>query len=103
VAANTLVITASITEAQALRFTPAGVPALNLVLDHRSEAEEAGVKRQVATSLKAMAFGAVAERLARQAIGSHWQFEGFLANATRSKSVVLHIQNFSQVFLPDLI
>ena len=102
-AANTLVITASITEAQALRFTPAGVPALNLVLDHRSEAEEAGVKRQVTTSLKAMAFGAVAERLARQAIGSHWQFEGFLANAARSKSVVLHIQNFSQDFLPDLI
>jgi len=97
VAVNSLVITASITEAQALRFTPAGVPALNLVLDHASEAEEAGGKRQVATSLKAMAFGSVAERLARQAIGSHWRFEGFLANASRSKSLVLHVQDF----LPD--
>ena len=102
-AANSLVITASITEAQALRFTPAGVPALNLILDHASEAEEAGIKRHVTTSLKAMAFGSVAERLAIQSIGSRWQFEGFLANATRSKSVVLHIQNFSQDFLPDLI
>jgi len=97
VAVNSVVITASITEAQALRFTPAGVPALNLVLDHASEAVEAGGKRQIATSLKAMAFGSVAERLARQAIGSHWRFEGFLANASRSKSLVLHIQDF----LPD--
>jgi primosomal replication protein N len=70
---------------------------LNLILDHASEAEEAGGKRQVTTSLKAMAFGSVAERLARQAIGSHWKFEGFLANASRSKSLVLHVQDF----LPD--
>ena len=96
-AVNSLAITATIEEVQALRFTPAGVPALNLVLDHVSETVEAGVKRQVATSLKAMAFGSVAERLARQAIGSHWRFEGFLANASRSKSVVLHVQDF----LPD--
>jgi len=97
VAVNSLAITATIEEVQALRFTPAGVPALNLVLDHVSETVEAGVKRQVAASLKAMAFGSVAERLARQAIGSHWRFEGFLANASRSKSVVLHVQDF----LPD--
>ena len=96
-AVNSLAITATIEEVQALRFTPAGVPALNLVLDHVSETVEAGVKRQVAASLKAMAFGSVAERLARQAIGSHWRFEGFLANASRSKSVVLHVQDF----LPD--
>ena len=70
---------------------------MNLVLDHASEAVEAGGNRQVATSLKAMAFGSVAERLARQAIGSHWRFEGFLANASRSKSLVLHVQDF----LPD--
>ena len=76
---------------------------MNLILDHTSETEEAGINRQVTTSLKAMAFGSVAERLAKQAVGSHWKFEGFLANATRSKSVVLHIQNFSQDFLPDLI
>jgi primosomal replication protein N len=94
VAVNSLVITALITEAQALRFTPAGVPALNLVLDHSSEAEQAGGRRQVVTSLKAMAFGSVAERLARQSIGSHWRFEGFLANASRSKSLVLHVQDF---------
>jgi primosomal replication protein N len=64
-------------------------------LDHSSETTEAGNKRQVSASLKAMAFGSVAERLARQPIGSNWKFEGFLANAVRSKSVVLHIQDFS--------
>jgi primosomal replication protein N len=47
--------------------------------------------------LKAMAFGALAERLVKQSIGSRWEFKGFLANARHGKSVVLHIQEFSQI------
>jgi primosomal replication protein N len=47
--------------------------------------------------LKAMAFGALAERLVKQSIGSRWKFQGFLANARQGKSVVLHIQEFSQI------
>jgi primosomal replication protein N len=95
--ANLLVLSAMIAEAQALRYTPAGIPALNLVLEHESEVLETGAKRQVKAVLKAMAFGALAERLVKQSIGSRWKFQGFLANARHGKSVVLHIQEFSQI------
>jgi primosomal replication protein N len=94
--ANQLVLTACIAEAEALRYTPAGLPAVNLKLEHESEVSEAGQARQVKAALKAVAFGALAERLVTQAIGSAWRFSGFLATPRNSKNVVFHIQEFSQ-------
>jgi primosomal replication protein N len=93
---NKLVITACIAEIDALRYTPAGLPALNMKLDHESEIQEAGQARQVKTSMKAVAFGALAERLVRQAIGSAWKFTGFLATPRNGKNVVFHVQEFQQ-------
>ncbi len=80
-----------------MRYTPAGIPALNLRLEHESQVSEAGSQRTVKVVVKAVAFGTLAERLARQAIGSVWRFSGFLANARQGKSLVFHIQEF----LPD--
>jgi primosomal replication protein N len=96
VARNQLDLTACIAEAQALRYTPGGLPALNVVLEHESEALEAGQSRQVKAAVKAVAFGAVAERLAKQAIGSNWRFSGFVATPKTGKHLVFHIQDFSQ-------
>ena len=79
-----------------MRYTPAGLPALNLRLEHESQQTEAGGTRTVKVALKAVAFGALAERLSRQAIGSVWKFQGFMANALKGKSVVFHIQEFLQ-------
>jgi len=79
-----------------MRYTPAGLPALNLRLEHESEVIEAGGQRTVKVAMKAVAFGTLAERLAKQAIGSVWSFSGFLANARQGKSVVFHIQDFLQ-------
>lgn len=93
---NQTVLTASIVELGSLRHTPAGLPALDLRLEHQSRCEEAGQPRQVALNLKALALGAVAERLGRQAPGSQWRFQGFLASTRNGKSVVLHIQDFQQ-------
>lgn len=94
--ANTLVLSACIAEAEALRYTPAGLPALNLRLEHESEVLEAGQSRQVKAAVKAVAFGTLAERLVQQAIGSVWRFSGFLATPRNGKYVVFHIQEFSQ-------
>ena len=93
---NKLVITACIAEIDALRYTPAGLPALNMKLDHESEIQEAGQARQVKASMKAVAFGALAERLVKQAIGSAWRFTGFLATPRNGKNVVFHVQEFQQ-------
>ena len=96
VAANQLVLTACVAELGALRFTPAGLPAVDVRLEHESTIVEAGQSRQVKAAIKAVAFGAVAERLARQALGSLWRFQGFLATPGNGKHPVLHIQDFQQ-------
>ena len=96
VAVNQLVLTACVAEIGALRFTPAGLPAIDLRLEHESTVTEAAQPRQVKAALKAVAFGAVAERLARQAMGSLWLFRGFLATPRNGKHPVLHIQDFQQ-------
>ena len=90
---NRVALTACIAEAQALRFTPAGLPAIELRLEHRSEQLVAGHNREVKAAMKAVAFGAMAERLARQPIGSLWCFSGFLATPRNGKHAVLHVQD----------
>ncbi|QKO22038.1 primosomal replication protein N [Rhodoferax sp. BAB1] len=94
--ANQLVLTASIAELSALRYTPAGLPALDLRLEHESLLQEAGQDRRVLASAKAVAFGALAERLVKQAVGSNWRFQGFVATPRNGKNLVFHIQDFSQ-------
>jgi primosomal replication protein N len=95
-AVNQLALTACVAELGALRFTPSGLPAIDLKLEHESMISDAGQPRQVKAALKAVAFGSVAERLARQALGSLWRFQGFLATPGNGKHPVLHIQDFQQ-------
>jgi len=93
---NHWTLTACIAEAQPLRYTPAGLPALDLRLEHESQQSEAGAGRQVKASVKSIAFGTLAERLARQALGSAWIFQGFLATGRGGKGLVFHIQDIRQ-------
>ena len=95
-AANCCTLTACIAELEALRYTPAGIPALNLRLEHASSVTEAGQARQIKAVVKAVALGAMAERLAKQATGSVWRFSGFLATPRNGKQLVFHIQEFLQ-------
>ncbi|WP_299512542.1 primosomal replication protein N [uncultured Limnohabitans sp.] len=93
---NRTELTACIAEQAALRYTPAGLPALDLILEHASEVQEAGQMRKVQLKLRALAIGSLAERLVKQAVGSVWTFQGFLATPRQGKSVVLHVQEFQQ-------
>lgn len=92
---NIVKLSARIAEASPLRYTPAGIPALNLVLEHESEVDEAGVKRQVKLTVRAVAFGALAETLAKAELGKRQLFTGFLINAATRKSIVFHIQDIT--------
>lgn len=89
-------MTACIAGAEALRYTPAGLPAITLQLEHESQQQEAGQPRTVKAAMKAMAFGAMAERLGRQPLGSLWTFSGFLATPRNGRHAVLHIQDIQQ-------
>ena len=93
---NRTELTACIAEQAALRYTPAGLPALDVILEHASEVQEAGQNRKVQLKIRALAIGSLAERLVKQAVGSVWTFKGFLATPRQGKSVVLHIQEFQQ-------
>ena len=93
---NRTELTACIAEQAALRYTPAGLPALDLILEHASDVQEAGQMRKVQLKLRALAIGSLAERLVKQAVGSVWTFQGFLATPRQGKSVVLHVQEFQQ-------
>lgn len=93
---NQLHLSACIAEAAPLRYTPAGLPALDLVLEHESTVQASEGARQVRVSLRAQALAGMAERLATQAIGSQWRFSGFLSTPRRGRSVVLNIQDFQQ-------
>ena len=93
---NQVILTACIAELSALRYTPAGLPALDFRLDHESEVSEAGQQRQVKAAVKARAFGSVAESIGKQPVGSRWRFTGFLATPRNGKHPVLHVQQFQQ-------
>ena len=92
---NAVRLTARIAEASPLRYTPAGIPAINLVLEHESEVVEAGVTRQVKLIVRAVAFGTLAETSAKTELGKLQMFTGFLINARTSKSIVFHIQDIT--------
>ncbi|HEX5738671.1 MAG TPA: primosomal replication protein N [Hydrogenophaga sp.] len=93
---NQLQLSALVVQVQSMRYTPAGIPAVNLVLEHESQIVEMDTPRQVKLQLKAIAFGAQAEVLSRQGLDAVCEFHGFMASARNGKGVVFHIQDFSK-------
>jgi primosomal replication protein N len=94
---NQLVLSACIVEASAMRYTPAGLPAIDMRLEHGSDVQEAGQARQVKSNLKAVAIGSVAERLVQQPLGLEFKFTGFISSPRNSKQIVFHIQDFQNI------
>jgi primosomal replication protein N len=54
---NRLVLSAQLVERGALRYTPAGLPALDLSLKHESEVTQDGQPRKISMEIKARAIG----------------------------------------------
>ena len=78
-----------------LRFTPAGIPALDFELAHESMQVEAGAVRRVACELAAVAIGPVAKKLAAVAPGATIRCTGFLARRYRTGvTLALHVNEF---------
>lgn len=90
-------LTASIVEKKALRYTPAGLPALDLGLHHESDVVEAQQPRKVVCDVRAVAIGPVAQQLDRALIGAPLQVTGFLGMARTGRGIVLHITQFDSL------
>jgi primosomal replication protein N len=88
---NRLVLTAQLAERGAVRFTPAGLPALDLSLKHESEVTQDGQPRKVSVEIKARAIGEITQRLAGLDIGSIHGFAGFLGSQRNGRGVVFHV------------
>ena len=78
----------------ALRYTPAGIPAVEFRLRHESQQPEAGSSRRIEAEIGAIAFEAQARLLTGKPLGCSAKFQGFLsAKSKRSKKLVLHVTN----------
>jgi len=88
---NRVVLSAQLVERGVLRYTPAGIPALDLSLKHESEVSEDGQPRKISLEMKAQAIGAMTQPLAALALGSIGTFAGFLAAARNGRGLRLHI------------
>jgi len=92
---NAMTVDARLAARADLRFTPAGIPALEFQLAHESMQIEAGGERRVACDLAAVALGPVARDLASVAVGANLRCRGFLARRYRTgMSVALHVNEF---------
>jgi primosomal replication protein N len=81
-----------------LRYTPGGVAVLQAGLAYDGAVAEAGIERQLAFELEAVAVGDAAQRLQRLALGTGVDIDGFLApRSQRSRSLRLHITEFKAI------
>ena len=91
---NRVVLQAQVVQRGAMRYTPAGLPALDLSLRHESQVTEAGHPRKVSLEIRAVGIGTVAEGIGRLAVGDTAGFAGFLGPTRNGKGVLLHITEF---------
>ena len=88
---NRLVLTTQLAERGALRYTPAGLPALDLSLKHESEVTQDGKPRTVWFEIRARAIGEITARVERLELGSSHGFAGFLGSQRNGRGVVFHV------------
>lgn len=81
-----------------MRYTPAGVPVVEMQLEHSSEVIEAGRPRRIEMVLPALALGDLARMLAQTPLGTVLQLQGFLAPTRKGSSRLrLHLQQAKTV------
>ncbi|MDZ5459219.1 primosomal replication protein N [Azohydromonas lata] len=88
---NRLVLSAQLVERGALRYTPAGLPALDLGLKHESQVLEDGQPRRVSLEIRAVAIGEITRRVGALALGDGGEFAGFLSAGRSGRGLLFHV------------
>jgi len=90
--ANQVELSGVLAELGALRYTPAGIPAIEFLIRHQSERLEAGMPRRANAEITAVAFDTLARQIASASLGATLTARGFLAAKNqRSAKIVLHV------------
>jgi primosomal replication protein N len=92
---NRLLLHAHLVQRSATRYTPAGLPALDLSLKHESTVGQEGQPRKLSFELRAVALGEVARSLNGVALGAALELAGFIAQGRNGRGWVFHITEFS--------
>ncbi|HMO48344.1 MAG TPA: primosomal replication protein N [Rubrivivax sp.] len=92
---NRLVLAARLIERRALRYTPAGLPVLDLELKHESELTDDGQPRKVSLQIRAIAIGRITQALDALALGDAGSFAGYLAPARNGRGLLFHVTGFA--------
>ncbi len=88
---NRLLLSATVAERGALRYTPAGLPALDLRLDHESEVSHEGQARKVSLQIKALAIGSMVAPVQKLGLDAPARFGGFLATSRNGRGLLFHV------------
>jgi primosomal replication protein N len=95
---NAVALSGEIIAIDTLRFTPAGIPAVDFRIMHRSSQIEADFRRDVMCEVQGVAMAGTAQRMARLRIGQQAEFSGFLAQRShRSTQLMLHVNEFQLI------
>lgn len=74
-----------------MRYTPAGVPAIDVQLEHASDSPSG---HDATVQFSGVSFGLVAQSLANTALGSQLKVAGFLRHSAKSKKLIVQIESF---------
>jgi len=88
---NRVVLSGVLTAKDALRYTPAGLPALSLTLTHEGSVSEDNQPRKVSMEMRAVGIGAITQTLSKLSLGEASVYTGFLAAGRNGRGLVLHI------------
>jgi primosomal replication protein N len=89
---NEVVIDGRLLKRGTLRHTPAGIPAINLVIGHQSIQIEAGGRREAQCEVEAVAIGDLAVRLNKEKLNQSLRISGFLTrHSVKDQRLVLHV------------
>jgi len=88
---NRLLLSATLVQRSALRYTPAGLPALDRSFKDGSTLSEDGQPRKVSMEMRAVAIGAVTQTLTALALGQGGTFAGFITSARNGRGLLFHI------------
>ncbi len=86
-----MILTAQLVERGAVRYTPAGLQAVDLVLKHESIVSEDGQPRKVSMEIKSVVIGALVSSVAQLELGSLADFAGFLGSTRNKRGLLFHV------------
>ena len=88
---NRLILAAELVERGSTRYTPAGLPALDLGLKHESEVMEDKQARKLSLMMRAVAIGEITRTVAALPLGQVATFAGFIAASRNGRGLVFHV------------